>query len=248
MVAGIILNSVVIISLLRSSQLRKKLCYFTILVLSCCDLAVVTIVQPLLILSTILWSMEMYYTEIEFTRMYASILLGSFSMCALLTLNIERFLALTRPFFHQSAVTKRKLTLFLTLQMIILGALIPFCFFYQNTFVNYLPIIVIIHLLSYLYILTLLNYKMLAIVETKRENQILVTAPRSLAKPGSEEGQKKRKKIFKHISTCSLTIGCFFICSFSVIIFYIWSITSKFPMQDQQTTLLNICGPAHLPL
>ena len=50
MVAGIILNSVVIISLLRSSQLRKKLCYFTILVLSCGDLAEVTIVQPLLIL------------------------------------------------------------------------------------------------------------------------------------------------------------------------------------------------------
>ena len=214
MVAGIILNSVVIISLLRSSQLHKKLCYFTILVLSCCDLAVVTIVQPLLILSTILWSMEMYYTEIEVTRMYASILLGSFSMCALLTLNIERFLALTRPFFHQFAVTKRKLTLFLALQMIIPGALIPFCFFYQNTFVNYLPIILIIHLLSYLFILTLLNYKMLAIVKTKRENQILVTAPRSLAKPSSEEGQKKRKKIFKHISTCSLTIGCFFICSF----------------------------------
>ena len=35
MVTGIILNSVVIISLWRSSQHRKKLCYFTIFVLSC---------------------------------------------------------------------------------------------------------------------------------------------------------------------------------------------------------------------
>ena len=53
MVAGIFLNSVVIISLWRSSQLRKKLCYFMILVLSCFDLAVVTITHPLLIASTI---------------------------------------------------------------------------------------------------------------------------------------------------------------------------------------------------
>ena len=56
MVAGIFLNSVVIISLWRSSQLRKKLCYFMILVLSCFDLAVVTITHPLLIVSTIYFS------------------------------------------------------------------------------------------------------------------------------------------------------------------------------------------------
>ena len=38
MISGIFLNSVVIISLRRSSQLRKKTCYFMILVLSCFDL------------------------------------------------------------------------------------------------------------------------------------------------------------------------------------------------------------------
>ena len=45
MVAGIFLNSVVLVSLWRSSQLRKKLCYFMILVLSCFDLAVVAIMH-----------------------------------------------------------------------------------------------------------------------------------------------------------------------------------------------------------
>ena len=36
-VSGICLNSLVILSFWRSSQLRKKLCYFTIMILSCCD-------------------------------------------------------------------------------------------------------------------------------------------------------------------------------------------------------------------
>ena len=56
MVAGIFLNAVVIISLWRSSQLGKKLCYFMILVLSCFDMAVVTITHPFLIASTIYFS------------------------------------------------------------------------------------------------------------------------------------------------------------------------------------------------
>ena len=65
MVAGIFLNAVVIISLWRSSKLRKKLCYFLIFDLSCCDLAVVAIYHPVLILSTILWSMQIYYEDLE---------------------------------------------------------------------------------------------------------------------------------------------------------------------------------------
>ena len=39
--SGICLNSLVIVSFWRSAQLRKKLCYFAIMLLSCCDLLVV---------------------------------------------------------------------------------------------------------------------------------------------------------------------------------------------------------------
>jgi hypothetical protein len=50
---GICLNSLVIISLLNS-QLRRKLCYFMILVLDCFDLAVVVVFHPFIIMETIL--------------------------------------------------------------------------------------------------------------------------------------------------------------------------------------------------
>ena len=91
MVAGTFLNSLVIICLWRSSQLRKKLCYFMIFVLSCFDLAVVTITHPVLILSTIIYSVQTYYEEIKITRIYISTLLLAFSMFALLTLSLESF-------------------------------------------------------------------------------------------------------------------------------------------------------------
>ena len=109
LVAGIFLNSVVIISLWRSRQLRKKLCYFVILLLSCFDLAVVAITHPFLITSTIYYFLE-DVTEIrEYTRKFLSYILNAFSMFALLILNVERYLALTCPFFHQASITKRRL-------------------------------------------------------------------------------------------------------------------------------------------
>ena len=46
--SGICLNSLVILSFWRSVQLRKKLCYFMIMLLSCCDLLTVLTNNPLI--------------------------------------------------------------------------------------------------------------------------------------------------------------------------------------------------------
>ena len=109
MVAGIFLNSVVIISLWRSPQLRMKPCYFMILVLSCFDLTVVTSTHPVLMLSTLLWSFQIHRREIKVTREYIFLLLVGSSMFALFTLTVERFLSVKFPIFHRTSVTKRRL-------------------------------------------------------------------------------------------------------------------------------------------
>jgi hypothetical protein len=56
--SGICLNSVVILSFWRSVQLQKKLCYFMIMVLSCCDLLVVSTNHPLTAIFTMLFLTE----------------------------------------------------------------------------------------------------------------------------------------------------------------------------------------------
>ena len=53
--SGICLNSLVILSFWRSVQLRKKLCYFMIMVLSCSDLLTVLTNSPLTIFVSMLW-------------------------------------------------------------------------------------------------------------------------------------------------------------------------------------------------
>ena len=160
-------NSTVIISLWRSSQLRKQLCYFVILVLSCFDLAAVAIIHPLLIASTILWSMR-NYQKIYYARLYLTVYLGGFSMLALLTLNIERFLALTFPFFHQTAVTKARITAFLVFWITIQVTLSPLLYFYGTMFSDSLIILFLSVLLcTFIY----LNHKIVSIARSKRKDR-----------------------------------------------------------------------------
>ena len=235
MIAGIFLNSVVIISLRRSRQLRKKLCYFMILVLSCFDLAVVTITHPLMISTTIYVSSEETSDARLDSRVTTSIgyvLYGS-SMSALFMLNVERFLALTCPFFHKASVTKRRLICFQALFMNILIGLSALVYFNPETIQSILSIVMV---LSFLGFFICSNYKMFIIAKSKRvDERIPSTQAMSM-----NENRKKLISNFKSISTCSLAVGCFFFCSCPRIIYSVLRLASETPSYNRQVLLFSL--------
>ena len=235
MVAGIFLNSVVIISLWRSRQLRKKLCYFMILILSCFDLAVVTITHPLLIASTIYYSREEINVVRENARKFISFILCHLSIFALFTLNIERFLALTRPFFHQASVTKTRIVCFQGFLMIVfvIGLSPALLNFNAKTLSNIVSLVTIFSLL-FLFIYS--NYKMFLIAKSKRVDET-VGPTTAMA---SDENREKRILNLKNISTCSWAVGCFFFCSCPQIIYSILRLASETPIYDEQFLLFSL--------
>jgi hypothetical protein len=79
-----------------------------IFVSSCFDLAVVTISPPFLTVSTLYFSQDETNEIRETTRVSIFYILYACSLFALFTLNAERFLALTCPFFHHATITKEK--------------------------------------------------------------------------------------------------------------------------------------------
>ena len=183
-----------------------------ILVLSCFDLAAVAIVHPLLIASAILWSMQSY-REIHHASLFLIIYLGGFSMLALLALNIERFLALIFPFFHQSTVTKTRISTFLVFSMMIQVTLSPLLYFYGSVLSDSLiTVFIIVVLCTFIY----LNYKILFIAKSKFKDRRVAPAD---AATGSSKKAKKRKIDFQNISTCCLAVGCFSILSLPEIIY-----------------------------
>ena len=231
MVAGVFLNSVVIISLWRSSQFRKKLCYFMILVLSCVDLIAVAVGHPLQILWTTFWWMETFHQQ-ESKFIWANIMvivLAGSSMFALLTLSVERFLALKYPFFHQTGVTKKRLMLLLAFLMIMLVSLSLLVHFAGKTFRN---ILVTVLLVFFCFVFIYLNYKMFIIAKSKRNMNRAVTH-------SYQEG-KRWKMNFNNISTCSLAVACFVVCSFPQIIYSVLCLTSETLPNDRRIRLFHI--------
>ena len=126
--SGICLNSLVILSFWRSVQLRKKLCYFMIMLLSCCDLLAVLTNNPLMALISMSWLTG----KLDINARWAYISLRStnnvlgFSLFALLVMNFDRYLATSYPIFHRTSVTKGRLLTLLAILIIIeitLGAM-----------------------------------------------------------------------------------------------------------------------------
>ena len=123
--------------------------------------------------------------------------------------------------------------------MIIAAAFVLCTIFHPKTN-SYFPILITFFLLLVLFVLTFLNYKILHVVKSKRDDKLRV-APTSLATtPDHQKRLKKRKRNLKHISTCSLAVGCFFVCYFPAIAYCFWSYTSKPRADDRQAILFHI--------
>ena len=234
MIAGIFLNLVVIISLWRSSLIGKKLCYFMIRILSCFDLMVVTITHPVVILSTIT---SMYSGDLtqprEMISLYICNLLQSFSLISLLGLNIERFLAIAYPFFHQRIVTKERVfsCLVATILFVIVGEVTIACYKIRAA-----TIIITVSLPFVVCLFAFLNYKMFIIAKSKETNEIIILGPQA-----SVQTRKKKHFVgFQHISTCTLAVICSFICSCAPIVYLGLCWKWETPLYGQQFSSLAL--------
>ena len=218
MIMGIFFNSIVILSFWRSRHLRSKLCYFVILVLACFDLAVVIITHPLIMLSTVAWCMRKYEIFHKINRNTSAIFYGS-SLLALLTMNVERYIALTYPYFHQRFVTKKRL-LALLLVLEILGS-VQFTLCYENlVFPSQLAPACFLG--SMFLLLFFMNYKIFIIARRIRKNDIRITASVRQSQENLEENRRRlatlisfspqNRSTLKSISTCLLAALCFFLC------------------------------------
>ena len=159
LVFGSFLNAAVLFCFWKSSHLRKKLCHFTILVLSFIDLACVIFIHPMIILSTVSWHFENSAIREKLDNLkHIKSSLYALSFYALMTMNLERYIAIKYPIYHRTAMTKAKLmlafaTLFLfavTLRVLSGTALVPAQLPSSITFTVILAIMLLINFKMYI--------------------------------------------------------------------------------------------------
>ena len=203
--SGICLNSLVILSYWRSVQLHKKLCYFMIMVLSCCDLFAVLTNHPLVALIAMLSlteKLDAYPSWVYISLHLANISLG-FSLLALLVMNFDRYLAISYPIFHRTTVTKgRLLTLLATLSILdVTLALIS-----VNDFVFSKAVFVLIFFIIVFPPMLFINYKLFMIAKKSRRNNRI-------------SPEMKKTFSLKNISSCLLAVACFLALSIPVFVY-----------------------------
>lgn len=105
----VILNSVAIRTILKCSQLKKKLCYFLLVVQSVADLLVGVIGLPLFTLVLINDINGDANCTANSLFVQAPYLTSGFSMITISAMNYERYMGILHPYTHRYKLTKRKL-------------------------------------------------------------------------------------------------------------------------------------------
>ena len=209
--SGIILNTLVIASLLKSSQLRKKLCYFMILVLSCFDFVAVITNHPLILFHLVVWLTENYALlhKLEIYAQIATVFLG-FSFFALLVTNIERYLGTYYPIYHRTSVTRRRLLTFLAMLLIFDTVKIIL------TIVKVIPpavgimIFVVVTFPPFMFI----NSRLYRISKENRRNNAI-------------SPQKRTKINLKNVSICLLAAACVAVLSIPSALYFVFSFVGE---------------------
>ncbi len=238
LITGTFLNSVVIISLWKSSKLRKKISCFMILVLSCFDLVVVSTIHPIVLLVTLSLAFQGYNELLLQVATFIVNNLYGFAMFALLTLNLERFLSITRPIFHRTYVTRRRLLSVLALLQLLTVVLSTFCF--QELLIpDYIVVnVVLVTLLS---LFVYLNCSIFLVAKQHRENNVS-----NVVSPCSDDRKKKKKLIlleFKKAFTCFLAVICFLLCSLPGIVISWLCLAWNTPLYDEKVLHLTLWMP-----
>ena len=203
--SGICLNSLVILSFWRSVQLRKKLCYFMIMVLSCCDLLGVLTNNPLMTFIMMSWltgkldgNVRWPHVSLDSTNIFLE-----FSFFALLVMNFDRYLATSYPIFHRTSVTKGRL---LTLLAILIIVEITLKVMSVNDFVISNQVYAIIICILVIPAMLFVNYKLFQVVRKSRKNKRI--------SPGI-----KKTFSLKNISSCLLAVACLVVASTPVFVY-----------------------------
>ena len=224
--SGICLNSLVIVSFWRSMQLRKKLCYFPIMVLSCCDLLGILTNNLFTALVAMLWLTEkinaypgwlliVYFLSSRFIRN---------SLFALLVMNVERYLATHYPIFHRTSLTKGKV---LTFFIFLVTIEITVAAISTNDLVIPDQVGLLIFFIIFIFPMLFINYKLFKVARQSRRNKISPEMKKSIS--------------LKNISSSLLVVACLILLSIPASVYIVLRLISKeseFTLDNAELTLL----------
>ena len=198
----ILLNAVAIKTILKSSQLKSKPCYFIILVQSMIDLAVGVFGIPLFIFflgGGIHGISDCIAANLALRSTTLPIGISSITLSAL---TAERYIAILHPYAYSTQVTKKRLLIYIGVGVVVPISMTILSFRYRTLFHIGATIIETLIFLS-----TAFAYKRICSVVKK-----LARSPNRPHDPAGEENLTRMKLFFREIKQakcCFMVVICF---------------------------------------
>ena len=198
----ILLNAVAIITILKSSQLKSKPCYFIILVQSVIDLAVGAFGIPLLIFFLASGIGEITNCIAARLASKSALLPFMLSCVTLSALTLERYIAILHPFAYKTQVTRKRLLIYVGC-----GAVVAISLFFVSLLNPRLSLICLAATEIFIFVFTVFAYTRIYLVVKKSSR-----SPNRPHDPAAVKNTTKIKMLlqkFKHAKSCFMVVICF---------------------------------------
>ena len=211
-----LLNTVAVITIWKTGQLKKKPCYFVILAQSLVDLGVGCVALPLFFLHLLVPFTSIDICTAVYVLKSITVLPAGLSVVTLSALTIERYIGVVHPYSYKTLVTKRRIVKFVLCGVLTILSIIVSSIFSQNLFMKCAAAFLFAAFLIFI------SFVYMRIYLVARRVLRLDVRPHE---EGEEENKKRqcvRRKI-KHAMTCFIVVISFYVLLVPFTLFPIFS-------------------------
>ena len=208
-ISTVLLNGASIFTIVRSSQLRGKVCYFLILIQSTVDLAVGAVSLPLYTLARGSEVLGVAYCALVYFCEKIFGLTTGISFLNLFLLTVERYLSIMHPVAHRVQLTKRKVLIcssFTTLPALLFNfANFPSEIVHSTAIILFVGTILALNTFAYV--------KIFLVARNSHKSNRIADFSKTMEQ-NSSEFQRKRKSLqeVKLAKSCALVVVLSYFC------------------------------------
>ena len=200
----VLLNTVVIVTIQKSSQLKNKIFFFPIVLQSLADVGVGCFSLPVLVFFLITPFVNVDQCIALQLNMQVGNLLTGISIVTLSAITMERYFGVVHPYFYETQVNRRRIFVYVTIgtSAVLLVSLFSIVFPIRGIIAAFLTAIIILCIVFNVFVYT----------------RIYLVIRRLLlrTKDVTVDENRNRKKRFlretKHARSCLLVVVCFLFC------------------------------------
>jgi hypothetical protein len=202
LLSTIVLNGISVMAIRKSSQLKKKICYFMVLIQSVTDLGVGVLGTPLFIYCALTPFLHSVNCTFVILVLAATFIPNGISIITLSLMNFERYVAIVHPYHYQTEVTKKRILVIAFVSTIIFTSILGLSALDRAIIRYFAAGIIPVFILSTVFVYT-------------RIYRVIRRLVRSEKRPACESDRNdnvERKQILrdlKHAKSCFVVVICY---------------------------------------